>query len=68
MRDVIVEDHGSIIILRLVARIAREWADQWIPDAPALGPHSACVERNYADAILEGMRDDGLTLGGEYNA
>jgi len=63
--DVEVEDLGSIVLLRPKSDAAREWIDenlqledwQWYEGG-------AAIEHGYADAIIEGMKDDGLNVVG----
>lgn len=63
MIDVVVLNHGSIILLRTLTDAAREWIDihcdtegwQW------LGP-SLAVDPRYVEPILEGMLNDGLVV------
>lgn len=61
--DVLVEDHGSLVMLRPCTDFGREWMDEHLPDdAPMLGS-AVAVEPRYIDPILVGMLDDGLVLG-----
>lgn len=69
MKDVIVHDHGSIIAFTILTRVAREWAEAYLPpDAPRMGDRTVCVERSFAPAVIEGMHDDGLRLSGNIYA
>jgi hypothetical protein len=62
--DATVTDCGPVIVLHLNSPSALDWGRQWLN---ATSPVVTIVRRD-ADAVLEGMRDDGLALTGEYNA
>lgn len=61
--DIVVEDGGSIMLLRPLTDAAKTWLEegtsaeswQWFGGALA-------VERRYALAIVQGAMDDGLTV------
>lgn len=61
--DVVVIHHGSLVGMKPDSDAARDWIALHIPDdAPWLGG-SLMVEARFADAILDGMTDDGLVVG-----
>ena len=62
--DITVIDHGSVVGLWPHSEAASVWiAEHVADDAPWLGP-CLMVERRYVEAILRGMADDGLVIGG----
>lgn len=61
--DALVENHGSIMIIRLNSQAARDWADDNIgTDAQYFGRHGLVVEPRYAHPIVAGMREAGLEV------
>jgi hypothetical protein len=59
--DVSVENHGSIVVLRPLSSAAKEWMKEYV-DQTGFQPYrdSVIVEPRYADAILDGMKEQGL--------
>lgn len=59
--DVSVENHGSIVILRPLSNAGKDWVNEYV-SKEGYQPYrdSVIVEPRYADAILNGMRGDGL--------
>jgi hypothetical protein len=63
MTDFIISLHGSVCILTPRNDAAREWLDENIAeDALTWGPDSIVIEPRYAEPILMGLQDDGLTV------
>lgn len=60
--DIQFSNHGSLIGLAPRTDEASAWMSEHIPDAQCLGL-VRFVEPRYADAIIDGMIDDGLTVG-----
>ena len=59
--DVDVADHGSVVLLQPLSDAARDWLGDHLPeDCQRLGDAYA-VEPRYVGAIVEGLREDGLT-------
>lgn len=62
-QDVSIIDGGSIILFQPLSTDARSWIDEnlqlesWQWSGPCVA-----VDRRYASAIIEGMRDDGLEV------
>lgn len=60
--DVTLYDGGSIVLLTPETDAASEWMEMHLPDdAPTMG-RAVAVERRYAHAIVEGMREAGLVV------
>lgn len=60
--DVLIEDHGSIILFRLLTDAATEWVDENVSkEAPYFGD-SLAVERRYAHDLGYGMIGAGLEI------
>lgn len=59
--DVEVSNHGSIVLVRPLTKAAQDWLDENVNDARWLGYSMACEPR-FVDALLEGMREDGLEV------
>ena len=58
--DVVVENHGTIVLFRPQTDAAREWIDEHVQDdAQWFGPALA-VEARYARDLAAGMLNDGL--------
>jgi hypothetical protein len=60
--DFIVEDHGSIILLRPITHVAREWVEECIGEDngyQGLWP-TVTLEGRYLAPILEGISQAGL--------
>jgi hypothetical protein len=61
--DVTVENHGSIILVRMRTLAAQTWADENLPgDCPRMG-NGYAVEPRHVGPILDGMVSDGLQIG-----
>lgn len=61
--DVLIENHGSIILFRPLTPDGDAWIENNIgSDAQYFGDALA-VEHRYAEDIAEGMMSDGLTVG-----
>jgi len=61
--DVRVENHGSVVILQLLTRAAREWADAYLPeDRQTWGTTGTVVEPRYVLDIVQGMDAAGLRV------
>jgi hypothetical protein len=60
--DFLLEDHGSIILLRPVTTSGREWVDTYIGENNGYQPlwPTVTIEGRYLAAILEGIQEDGL--------
>lgn len=61
--DLLVEDHGSIVLLRPASESGQEWIDENVAVEQVLG-NAVAVEPRYVEAILDGARDAGLRVGG----
>lgn len=65
--DLIVEDHGSVVVLDPTSRAALQWMYKHLPaDCPRWGKLGFCVEANYVGDVLEGMAADGLVTEAMY--
>ncbi len=62
--DVVIQDHGSVVILDFRTLPAREFQKQHIPVEgwQRWGNHGIAVEPHYVDAIVQGLQDDGLVV------
>jgi hypothetical protein len=55
--------HGSICLLTPLSEAAQEWAKEHLPEDVMLwGKHSLVIEPRYAEPILTGISDAGLTV------
>jgi hypothetical protein len=62
--DFLLEDYGSIILLRPVTASAREWVETNIGEGngyQGLWP-TVTIEGRYLARIIDGIREDGLTI------
>lgn len=65
--DFFVENHGTIFLLRPNTPEAKAWLEEHTPadeDHQYLG-NALCVEHRYILDIVDGIRNDGLTVGGQ---
>lgn len=62
MMDFIVENHGSIFLLRPLSEAAREWATKHIPEDAQNWGDAVVVEHRYIGDIVAGIQADGLTV------
>lgn len=61
--DFVVENHGSICILRALTPEGREWADAnlQVEDWQMWGRDGVAIEPRYVEDILAGISDAGMT-------
>jgi len=59
--DVVVRDHGSVTIFMLYSGEARDWWAENVAEGQQFGG-GYVVEPRYADPIMQGMQDAGLTV------
>lgn len=61
--DFLFANHGSVCLLTPLSEAAQAWRDEYLPgEVPTFGGGIA-IEPRYANAVLEGIINDGLTLG-----
>lgn len=60
--DVEVSNQGSLILVRPLTDAADEWIGQRVQEDATWWYGSLVVEHRYADALIEGMRADGLVV------
>lgn len=62
LNDVIVWNHGSVVLIRPVTDAAEQWIDEHVQDdAQWFGP-ALVVEPRYVDDLIAGMREAGLEV------
>ena len=62
--DFYFANHGSITVLTALTEAAQEWVMEHLPDdVLTMGSGGYVIEPRYAGAILQGLQDDGLTVG-----
>ncbi len=60
--DIVVENHGSIVLLQPLTEAGHFWLDHHLPyDAQKWGSAYA-VEPRYVQDIIDGMENDGLVV------
>lgn len=59
--DVIVQDHGTIVLFYPRSERAQEWWSENVEDGPSLGRNHA-VEHRLAQRIVDGLVADGLEI------
>jgi hypothetical protein len=59
--DFVVENHGSVFLLRPISPAAFEWIAETLPDDRLTFGNATVIEPRYVWAILLGLQDDGLT-------
>jgi hypothetical protein len=62
--DVLIENHGTIFLVRPLSGVARAWVEEHIGQGNGYQPcwPTVVVEPRYLDDIIEGMRADGLAV------
>jgi hypothetical protein len=62
--DIVIENHGSIFLLRPISKSGREWLDQNIGDQNGFQPYwpTVAVESNYIADIMNGIQADDLEV------
>lgn len=60
--DVSVENHGSIMLFRLLTPAAQEWVDDNVADDAQFLGNGLAVEPRYAENLASGMIDAGLAV------
>lgn len=61
-RDFRYDDHGSIVSIQPLTPAAKEWIDENVAAEPwqFLGDN-LCIEHRFADSVITGMHDAGLS-------
>ncbi len=62
MADVNIENHGSLVLIRPLTEAASDWLDENISEDAQHFGGAVVVEPRYVEAIVEGMRNDGLEV------
>jgi hypothetical protein len=62
--DIVIENHGSIFLLRPISKSGREWLDQNIGDQNGFQPYwpTVVVEPRYIADVVNGIRGDNLEV------
>ena len=60
--DLIIENHGSLFLLRPVSPTGQTWLDENIADDAQVFGDAIAVEHRYIGAIAEGILADGLVV------
>lgn len=58
--DLLVENHGSIFLLRPLTDVAHDWVDTHLPDDATWFCGAVVVEHRYIGPIVGGAIGDGL--------
>ena len=61
--DLVVQDHGSIVLLRAQTAAGRDWIAEHIPSDAQWWSGAVVVEPRYIGAIIDGAINDGLEVG-----
>lgn len=61
--DVCVTGGGSLYLFMLETPAAKVWVEQHVSDDRQMLGNGLAVEWRYAQALAEGMQDDGLIVG-----
>lgn len=59
--DFVIEDNGSIILLRPITEAAKEWIEEHLPEDRMYFGNAVVVEPRYIADIASGIEADGLT-------
>ena len=62
--DFVLENHGSILLLRPQNEQAVAWVDEHIDSENGFQPYwpTVVIEHRYVSGIVEGIRNDGLAV------
>jgi len=60
--DLLVENHGSICLLRPVSDAGREWCTEHLPEDATTWGGAIAVEPRYIGPIADGAVADGLVV------
>lgn len=60
--DVLIENHGSLMLFRLLTPEAIKWVDENVSEDAQFFGGGLCVEPRYAQDLAQGMIDAGLTV------
>jgi hypothetical protein len=60
--DVLVENHFTLILFRLLSPAAKQWVDQNVSDDAQFFGGALVVEPRYASDIIGGLIADGLEV------
>jgi hypothetical protein len=62
--DIVIENHGSIFLLRPISKSGRQWLDQNIGDQNGFQPYwpTVVVEPRYIADIVNGIQADDLEV------
>jgi hypothetical protein len=60
--DVIVENHFSLLLFRLISPSAKSWVDQNVQEDAQFFGGALVVEPRYARDLIQGMRESGLEV------
>ena len=60
--DVVVEDHGSVVLVQPLTAQARDWIDENVQDDAMWWSGGLVVEPRYVDDLANGMLDAGLEV------
>jgi len=62
--DFLVENHGSIVLLRPVTDAGRNWVDEFIGEDNGFQPYfpTVVIEPRYACNVIDGIREYGLEV------
>lgn len=61
-KDVIVESHGSVVLVRPQSDEAREWIEEHVDPLAQWFGSALVVEPRYLIQLLEGMAEGGLSI------
>jgi hypothetical protein len=63
--DFLLEDHGSLVLLRPLTACAREWVEKNIGRDNGFQPYwpTVVIEPRYVQAILDGIVEAEMTVG-----
>ena len=60
--DIIVEDHGSLVLLRPVTVRAERWIAENVQDDAMYWCGALVVEPRYVEPLILGMRTEGMVI------
>lgn len=60
--DVVVENHGTIFLFRLLTDAAQAWVDEHVSDEAQFFGGALVVEHRFARNLADGMLGDGLEV------
>lgn len=61
--DIVIENHGSVALLRPLSDEGRQWLAEHVSDDHVVFGGAIACEPRFVEDIVNGARDDGMNVG-----